>query len=301
MAGSTEDPSGYVRWLERCVRLACQAEVLAPKPGNVAPGRPFADVSVADFLLSADVSAPHLARAGETGVGPAVLGAVKAVQDAIGANTNLGIVLLLAPLCAVAEGVPLVAGIRRVLSTLTRSDAEAVYAAIRLARPGGLGTSQRFDVRACEAPPDLLTAMRAAGDRDRVAAQYVTDFADVFRLADELASAMAAAPWAIAVRDVFLRELAAHPDTLIARKCGMAEAELVSRHAADVLQAVERGEPDAPQRLERFDRWLRSDGNRRNPGTTADLIAAALFVLLRERRIPVDLIPEGLPGESFRP
>ena len=72
------------------------------------------------------------------------------------------------------------------------------------------------------------------------------------------------------------------PDSLIARKCGLAMAD-EARHRADfVLEAGWPGTPTCQAAFNTFDAWLRADGHRRNPGTTADLVAATLFAVLRE-------------------
>jgi triphosphoribosyl-dephospho-CoA synthase len=191
-----------------------------------------------------------------------------------GANTNLGIALLLAPLARAAlRGVP----VREVLDALTVEDAEAAYAAIRLAGAGGLDEPVEHDVRAAPTVT-LRDAMAAAADRDSVAAEYATGFAVTFDLGlPELARALEAGlrPRAATV-ELFLRLLAEVPDTLIARKRGRPAAERVSAGAAQVLAG---GEPAA------FDASLRRDGNALNPGTTADLVTAVLFVALLEGRL----------------
>jgi triphosphoribosyl-dephospho-CoA synthase len=80
--------------------------------------------------------------------------------------------------------------------------------------------------------------------------------------------------------------LEAWPDSLIARKCGLPIAERASGLAHRVLKAGRPGDEAYYAELGELDFWMRSDGNRRNPGTTADLIAAGLFVVLREALIP---------------
>src|SRR5262249_48087782 len=82
-----------------------------------------------------------------------------------------------------------------------------------------------------------------------------------------------------------LRLMADHPDTLIARKRNQAEAEFASRWARRVLEQNWPPTGDCWKTLEIFDAWLRAEGHSRNPGTTADLVAACLFVALREGRI----------------
>jgi triphosphoribosyl-dephospho-CoA synthase len=88
--------------------------------------------------------------------------------------------------------------------------------------------------------------------------------------------------WSTAALESYLRVLAEVPDTLIARKRGLAATRAVSERARVVLAAGEPGSPERAQATEAFDSELRGDANRLNPGTTADLVAAALFVALSE-------------------
>ena len=164
--------------LAELIRMACVLEAAARKPGNVHPGAAFADVCHADFVRSAEAAAPILAEAGRLGVGRAVLQSVEATIAAVGCNTNLGIILLIAPLAAVPREKPLTEGIGPVLAGTTVEDSRQVYRAIRLARPGGLGRAEREDV-AEEPTLPLVEVMRLAAGRDRIAAQYANDFADV--------------------------------------------------------------------------------------------------------------------------
>ncbi len=266
-------------------QLAAILEVSAPKPGNVDPTHDFADTTFDDFLRSALAIGPALGDAGAAGMGATVLRAIRETRRVARGNTNLGIVLLFAPLaCAAASGSgSLRARVTRVLAGTTVADAEAVYAAIRLARPGGLGDAPEQDVR--EAPTvTLRQAMALAADRDAIAREYATDFAITFEIGSPaLARAMGAglAPRAAAL-EAFLAILAAVPDTLIARKRGGDVAREVSRRAVAVASLT----PDTPERvraLAEFDASLRDPGNSLNPGTTADLTAATIFVQLLEQ------------------
>jgi len=128
--------------------------------------------------------------------------------------------------------------------------------------------------------------MRAAADRDLVARQYVDGFAEVFEVVGEIGGQLATGRrLADAVIRAHLRLMHEHPDSLIARKCGAAVAREAAAYAGQVLAAGEPGDETYHEALADFDFWLRSDGHRRNPGTTADLIAAALFALLRDNMI----------------
>jgi triphosphoribosyl-dephospho-CoA synthase len=72
--------------------------------------------------------------------------------------------------------------------------------------------------------------------------------------------------------------LAEYPDSLIARKCGSEIAAEASCRAAKALTLRHTFDMAYRSELAEFDAWLRADGHRRNPGTTADLVAATLFV-----------------------
>jgi triphosphoribosyl-dephospho-CoA synthase len=267
-------------------QLACLLEVSAPKPGNVAPGRHFHDTRYEDFLASAVAIGPALGAAGERPLGETIRSAVEATRRVTGRNTNLGILLLLAPLCRAAlrsEGGPLRERLAAVLLETTVADAAQVYAAIRLAAPGGLGESRAQDVT--EAPTvTLREAMALAADRDSVAREYVSSFELTFGLG---APALRAArrdglTWTDATVETYLSILAAAPDSHVARKLGRPAAEAIAGQAREVRAAggvrSERGRAG----LAAFDAELRDARNTRNPGTSADLTAAALCVVILE-------------------
>jgi triphosphoribosyl-dephospho-CoA synthase len=273
--------------------LACIYEATARKPGNIYPGADFDETATyAAFVKSAIAIGPILEKAPTLGVGITVLDAVQATRDAVGTNTNLGTLLLIAPLAAVPADVKLEDGIGDVLASLTPDDTRHVYDAIRISQAGGLGRSATADVSS-DPPPKLSLpeAMRLAADRDLVAKQYVTNFDDVFVRAAaaiefglELHSKLESA-----ILQAYLIQLAHFPDSLIQRKCGPAIAEEARFRAEAVLMSGGESDGLGSEKFQRaladFDRWLRTDGHRRNPGTTADLIAAGLFVLLREGRL----------------
>jgi triphosphoribosyl-dephospho-CoA synthase len=275
------------RWSAEAVaaaaQLACVLEASAEKPGNITPRHDFADTSYEDMLRSALAIGPEMGRAAERGVGATVLAAVDATRRVAGANTNLGIALLLAPL---ARAALLGADIAEVLGALTMEDARDAYEAIRRAGAGGLDEPVEHDVRA--APTiGLREAMAAAAERDSVAREYAAGFAitfDVGRAALDRALG-AGLPPRVAIVELFLELLAAVPDTLIARKRGRGEAERVSAEATVVLAAGGVRSDSGRAAVEGFDAMLRRDGNALNPGTTADLVTAVLFVAALEGRL----------------
>lgn len=267
------------------IELACLLEAAARKPGNVHPGAAFHDLCFADFVAAAAAIAPVLAETRQQGLGSAILEAVRATRQRVVTNANLGIILLLAPLCMVGEDEPLEAGVERVLEATTRDDCAAVYEAIRLANPGGLGEAPEQDVR--EVPAcTLREAMQLAADRDLVARQYATAYKDAFWLADRIVAGQFAgvegvAPWDAGIQQGYLQLLASRADTLILRKCG---PEIAARAQSFAVLAVSVGGLQTPAgraAVAELDRWLRADGHRRNPGASADLVAAALWIVLK--------------------
>lgn len=264
--------------------LAIVMETCAPKPGNVHRGADFDDVTFFDFAAAAVAIAPPFdAITPQTRLGTLVYEAVAATRNAVGSNTNLGTLLLLGPLALVQEGEAVADGIERVLAGLDAEDAQQIYAAIRLAQPGGMGRVEEHDV-ADSPPAELLRAMQAAAERDLVARQYVNQFDQVLHDVVPLLAHGLSRGWGLA--DVIVRThlemMSRHPDSLIGRKCGPAVAKESARRAQRVLQAGLPGEEDYATALADLDFWLRSDHHRRNPGTTADLIAAGLFAALGE-------------------
>jgi triphosphoribosyl-dephospho-CoA synthase len=272
--------------LEHQVQLACVLEVSASKPGNVTPAHDFSDTTYADMVRSALALGPVFARRRvlRRTVGELILDGVEATAGVARANTNLGIVLLFAPLARAAvtrrADEPLRAAVQRILEGLEVDDATAAFAAIVRAGPGGLGEAPKHDVRQA-ARVTLREAMAAAAHRDSIASEYATGYAIVFETGlPLLTEALAAGRGTLdAIVSLHVGLLAAYPDTLIARKAGDAAARTVSAAARDVR--------DGALTAAEFDARLRADGNRMNPGTTADLVAGTLLAaLLSGVRLP---------------
>ena len=258
---------------------ACLAELDAPKPGNVHRFAPGHRMTLADFVRSAEASAAPIAARGAR-VGARIRGAVEATLSAVGQNTNLGIILLCAPLAAAMESafVALRPALAGVLDDLDRADAADAFSAIAAANPGGLGRATRHDVNAT-ATVTLREAMAEAAERDRIARQYVTAYDDIFSLGlPALAAARRRrndARWSTLA--VYLTFLGAAPDTHILRKFGPATAESIRREAANWrdASAAARDPEEMTKELLSWDRALKARGI--NPGTSADLTVATLF------------------------
>ncbi len=291
------------KWLQcdwpigEAAAMAVFLEASALKAGNVSPAISFTDMDHADFLVSGLVLRAVFDQADQLSVGDLVLQSITKMTEQLSINTTLGTVLLLAPLAKAvsvqrkrtsesATRPSLTTCIDEVLAQLTSADTQAVYAAIRLAKPGGLGRATEHDVHA-EPPGSLIEAMRPAAAIDAVARQYVTGFTDVCdRLVVWLTRGLArGGNLSDLICEIQLRWMAEELDGLIIRKAGeevAKEAQQLAGWARDEwLETAERG-----VRWRALDTFLRSGDRTRNPGTTADLIAAALFVLLTTRYTP---------------
>ena len=271
--------------LGQMATLACLLEVSAPKPGNVHRGADFEDLTFYDFQTSAVAIGPIFDQAEKKRVGGIVLAALQATQSVVSTNTNLGLMLLMAPLAKTTAFDRI--GMQIVVNELNATDAEDIYQAIVLADAGGMGQVESMDVTD-EAPESLLAAMHAAQDRDLIAAQYGNGFVDLFTdavrpLREKLESG---AFLTEAIVETHVQFMSRHPDSLIARKCGVEVAEEAMRRAQVVVDARAQDIDLYLRELSELDFWLRSDGHRRNPGTTADFIGAAIFVGLIEDWVP---------------
>ncbi len=266
-------------------QLACLLEVSAAKPGNVSPERHFHDTRYEDFLASAVAIGPALAQAHTAPLGRTIRRAVEDTLRWTRSNTNLGIVLLLAPLAraALQEQGALRDRLGRVLAETTVDDAVEVYAAIRQARPGGLGHANAEDVSG-RPTVTLRDAMALAAERDGIAREYITSFARTFEIGVPalLGARREGMTWSDAAVETYLALLESGADTHIARKLGIEEAEMVSRRAREVRAAGGTRSHAGRGALAELDRELRDPRNRRNPGATADLTCAALFVVILE-------------------
>ncbi len=233
-------------------------------------------MTAAQFIASAQAAAAPLFAEGAR-VGQRIESAVAASWAAAGCNTNLGIVLLCAPIAAAVERRPLgrsAPALEAVLADLDRDDAAAAFRAITRAQPGGLGDAPAEDVRR---PPSmaLRQAMALAASRDSIARQYANGYADLFDIA--VPRLPAAGLTGLAVQRAYLALLARLPDSHIVRKHGEAVAQTVMSAAQRWHEQAEAGAVlDASPAFIAWDEALKSAGI--NPGTTADLTVAALLL-----------------------
>ncbi|MCO8122164.1 triphosphoribosyl-dephospho-CoA synthase [Stieleria sp. TO1_6] len=269
------DPADAVRW-------ACVLEATAPKVGNVSPGKPFADLCFADFVAAAEIASSAF-DASPAVFSQAVLRACQQIAERIRTNVNLGILLLIGPLVqADATASPDRLSRKQwqrcvadLLPRLTADDSARLYAAINVALPGGMGQAAEMDLSG-PAPDSFLAAMKTAQSRDRIARNYANEYSDLFEhIVPLLFSKIETCGDMLAgIAATHLQLLTEEPDTLIARKHGL--------HVARDVQDRSKIDPADPQQSADLDHFLRT-GQRFNPGTTADLIAAALYILLREQ------------------
>ena len=267
------------------VRIAIETECSAIKAGNVHPNASFQDLNHGHFLTAAKAIGEQIDLCAGESVGQIALKCVAAMMNAVGTNTSLGTILLVAPLVVATNRLTdgstrvwnLELVLKEALASMTSEDSRDIYQAIRLAKPGGLGESQSMDVRQA-APLDIREAMRIASSWDDVALQYVSDFELVLRLSRRIESKRLGGLTLLhSIRCIQMELLVERVDSLIARKQGMEFARYVQARAAEVIAAGPYCGPQYERAWLVFDAELRDPGHRGNPGTIADLIAAALY------------------------
>lgn len=278
------------RWsIAQAAGLATLLEASAPKYGNVHPSASFADMHFGHFAASAAVQQSCFDTIGNS-AGELILRTVRETRHRVQRNTNLGTVLLLAPLAIAANSLeehnrdPIAIShqIKLTLEQLTPHDSALVYEAIRTASPGGLGQQDENDVSNVQAPDSLVVAMQQVAAVDAVARQYTNGFSELFEpllgwLGEELTQNHDPLS---AIQRFQLRCLGWQPDGLIIRKCGFDQATKIQNMAKELQHRWVQRDPKFQTYSLQFDQYLRADGNRRNPGTTADLVAATIFVKL---------------------
>ena len=268
--------------VEACIQWACEQEVAAPKPGNVNCFSGGHNMQVDDFLNSAKAIAPILAQP-DLSVGELILQAVQATRTVVDCNTNLGIVLLFAPLCKAIQNCShfeqLPESLAVELNALTVEDAKSCYQAIRLAEAGGLGKAEKQDIKTTPTI-SLKQAMALAQGHDTIAKQYLNNYHEVFNIGlPNLTSAInceESIEWATAL--AYLTILSSVPDTLVCRKQSRDHAIAVSNKAKDLV--IKMNNINKLSHLKNdiiaWDNELKKEAI--NPGTTADLTAATLLL-----------------------
>ena len=268
--------------LRDAYQAACLAELGALKPGNVHAMADGHGMKVEQFVQSATLSAPFICDA-DLSVGQRILQAAQATWQGVGCNTNLGILLLCAPLAYAYQHANNQFNentIQQTLQQLSVQDAVEAYQAITLMNPAGLGKVATHDVH--ETPDiTLLQAMQEASAYDLVAKQYATVFSDVLQIGiptfKHYATQWDRAGWAVTA--VYLAFLSRFADSHVARKYGLARAQALqsqAQHHYQSLIALENPKTYFRTLLD-WDTELKAEGI--NPGTCADLTVATLFCL----------------------
>jgi len=270
------------------IRIALLMECTAIKAGNVHPSASFHDLTYQQFVAAAIAIGDRMNRCIHLPVGEVVFQSVKAMMERVGTNTSLGTILLIAPLAVAINRLEkdgktlaeLPVYIRETLSRLDSLDSECIYEAIRLAKPGGLGETRTMDIQQV-APESIQHAMKTAAAWDDIALQYATDFELVLEYAKRILNKAPNGPACLkTIRNLQIEILSERVDSLIARKRGIEFANQVQAEAKKVLLSGPYGSEVFESAWSAFDAFLRDEKHCGNPGTIADLIAAALFVAL---------------------
>jgi triphosphoribosyl-dephospho-CoA synthase len=296
--------------VSQCLELSILLEVSADKPGNVNLVVGFEGTNHMHFLASAVAVAPHFRLAAELGMAASKgeisledVGVGRIIRDCVadvnawqsGGNTLLGTIILFTPLAVAAGMTPdekgafevsvLRQNLKRIVEATTHEDAIAVYEAVRIAKPSGLGKAPELDVndpnsvkRIIDEKISLYQVFKIASAYDMVCSEWVNNYPVTFDFAYPalIRSLKEDRDLNTAIIHTFLEVLAKHPDTFITRKVGLKKAREVSAVAAEVLKNGGLKTAVGRERLREFDAMLRRENNLLNPGTTADIIAAAL-------------------------
>jgi len=271
-------------------------EASAIKLGNVHPYASFPNMNFSDFERAAHAIGECVDATSADSLGSSILACTRAMLDTVQVNTSLGTILLVVPLSRITpilqSDVLSIAedqhqkiwiqqsseAILRLLASTGPQDCEAIYEAISTAHPGGLGRSKVADVSE-KPPPSILDAMQIASAWDDIALQYTNGFLQVFESASRLLELRdQGSTWPDAIRHLQLELLVSRNDSLIVRKLGMATGDDVKTRAKKVLASGPFGSPAFETAWQEFDDHLRQPTERKNPGTTADLIAGSIYV-----------------------
>ena len=308
-------PCGKAKHISKCLELAILFEVSADKPGNVNLVVGFEGTRHEHFLSSAVAAAPSFELAAERGIAfskgeikVSDVGVGRIIKDCVanvnawqrGGNTLVGTVILLAPI-AVAAGIAptrdehvfeipkLRENLRLVVESTTSEDAVNVYEAINIAKPSGLGKAPELDIndsnsvnRIVKENISLYQVFKIASQYDRVCSEWIGNYPLTFdfaypRLMEQIKDT---GDLNVAIIHTFLKVLAEYPDTFIARKIGIEKAREVSLMAKEILELGGLETSKGKESLREFDLKLRCSSNLLNPGTTADIIAAALALCI---------------------
>lgn len=304
-------PLEKAKHISNCLELAILFEISADKPGNVNLVVGFEGTRYEHFLASAVAAAPSFEHAAKQGIafscgeiGVRDVGLGRIIERCVasidvwqhGGNTLLGTVILLSPLAVAAGMTPMEEGcvfdipklrknLKLVVESTTAEDAVGVYKAIGIAKPSGLNKASELDVndpnsidRILKESISLYQVFRVASGWDRVCSEWVENYPITFDVAHPylMKNISGTKDLNVAVTHTFLKVLAEYPDTFIARKVSIEKTQGVSLKAKEILELGGLATLEGREKLHEFDAELRGSGNLLNPGTTADIVAAAL-------------------------
>ena len=300
---------GYANHVSKCLELAILLEASAHKPGNVSVVTNFENTRHEHFLASAVAARSSLEYAAKQGIAVrerkkrvADVKAGQIIKDCIadidswqhGGNTLLGTVILFVPIAVAAGMAPnddhldtseLRENVKLVVESTAPEDAVNVYEAMKIAKPSGLGKAPRLDIndpssmrRILEERVTLFQVFQIAEEYDAICSEWVNNYPIIFDLAYPFLAKQIdkGGDLSQAILHTFLKVLAVCPDTFIAKKTSLEKAKEVSVEAGKILRLGGPETSKGRQRLTEFDTKLRRSSNLLNPGTTADVVAAAL-------------------------
>jgi triphosphoribosyl-dephospho-CoA synthase len=305
------DKREHANHISKCLELAILLEASAHKPGNVSVVTNFENTRYEHFLASAVAAGSSFEHAAEQGIAvyegknrAADVGVGRTIKNCVadidswqhGGNTLLGSVILLVPIAVAAGMIPigddfetleLRKNVRHIVESTTPEDAVSMYEAIEIAKPSGLGKAPKLDIndpastkKILEERVSLFQVFQIAEKYDTICSEWVNNYPITFDLAYPFLTEQMGVGEDLnhAILHTFLKVLATCPDTFIARKAGLLKAKEVSAEAGEILNLGGFVTSKGRQRLDEFDAKLRRSSNLLNPGTTADIMAAALAI-----------------------
>jgi len=296
--------------ISKCLELSILLEISAAKPGNVNLTRGFEGTRVEHFLASAVAAASSFEEAARRGIAVhdkklsvSDVGMGQIIKECAadinawqkGGNTLLGTVMLFVPIAVAAGMTPteenfgfefprLRENLKLAVESTTAEDAVHLYEAIDVAKPSGLGGAPDLDVndpasktRILKENVSLYEVFKIAAGYDDICSEWVNNYPITFDLAyPYLLKQLKRGDLNTAIVHTFLKVLSEHPDTFIARKVGAEKAREISLDAKKILELGGVETSEGRKSILELDRKLRVSGNLLNPGTTADITAAAL-------------------------
>ncbi|WP_457612458.1 triphosphoribosyl-dephospho-CoA synthase [Methanocaldococcus sp.] len=275
----------------RASQIACCLEVSSFKPGNVHRNRDFEDIKYHHFLASgvAFGEAIYEVSLEKNRVGYYIKKAIVLSKKWSPTNANLGIILLHVPIALAFGRVKKFDEnkVRRELLKIAKEstvdDVIHLYEAINIAKPKLSKAKKGPDVSSEEAIKEikekgynLYDIFKFSADHDNIGKEWVTSFSISFEGYKKLEE-FYEDDINLAITKLFLYLLSKYPDSLIIKKKGLEIAKIISKKAENILNNF------SLEKVKEFDNFLSREGNKLNPGTTADLVASSIMLFLLKR------------------